>query len=408
MTDQEFANSVTHELANILNYWTKNSIDQQYGGFVGRINHFNEVVEKSPKGIILNSRILWTFSAASNHYQNDNYLIEANRAYNYLREYFQDGTNKGVFWEVNHLGEPLTKRKQTYAQAFTIYALSEYYKYSKNEEALSWALELFEVLEAKTKDKKLGGYIEAFDKDWKLIEDMRLSNKDLNAPKTMNTHLHILEAYTTLFEVNNNPKVGSALKGLIELFLEKFISENGHFTLFFSKDWKKLSQEASFGHDIETAWLLIHAARTLNDTNYIKKTEALSIKIADTFLKEALDKDFGVLNAINLQTNEIDYDKHWWPQAEAVVGLLYVWQITTEEKYRSTAKQIWNFIRNKIIDNTKGEWFFRVNREGIPYPDENKIGPWKCPYHNSRTCIEIIKQLHLYTDRKTLKSNAGL
>ncbi len=408
MTDQEFTNSVKFELANILNYWTKNSIDQKYGGFVGRINHFNEIVEKSPKGIILNSRILWTFSAASNHYQNNNYATKCNRAYNYLRDYFRDITYGGVYWEVNYLGKPLQNRKQTYAQAFTIYALSEYYKYSKNEEALSWAFELFEVLEQNTKDQKLGGYIEAFDQDWSPIEDMRLSYKDLNAPKTMNTHLHILEAYTTLFEVSNNDKVGNALKELINLFLENFVSEKDHFKLFFSKNWKNLSHEVSFGHDIETAWLLIHAARILHDDSYIRKTESLSIKIADTFLKEALDKDFGVLNSINVQTNEIDFDKHWWPQAEAVVALLYVWRITAKEKYLIAAKRIWDFICNTIIDNSNGEWFFRVNRLGDPYINENKIGLWKCPYHNSRACIEIIKQLYQNTDRKTTKSNANL
>ena len=187
-------------------------------------------------------------------------------------------------------------------------------------------------------------------------------------------------------------QIHHALENLIRLFLGRFAAANHHFKLFFSRDWENLSSEASYGHDIEAVWLLVHAAWTVQDSDLIEKTEGLAVSVADTFITEALDKDHGVFNAIDLKTGKLDADKHWWPQAEAVVGLLYVGKITEDERYISIAKNIWKFIDAKILDHHKGEWFFRVDRQGIPYTTENKLGPWKCPYHNSRACSEIISR----------------
>lgn len=209
----------------------------------------------------------------------------------------------------------------------------------------------------------------------------------------MNTHLHILEAYTTLYEVWPSDELRNVLVSLIGLFPEKFAADSNHFQLCFTEDWKNLSSEASYGHDIEAVWLLVHTARVLRDADLIQKTETLDVAVADTFIKEALDKDFGVFNAIDLKTGKLDADKHWWPQAEAIVGLLYVSKITKDERYSSIAKKIWQFIDEEIIDHNNGEWFFRVDCHGIPYTDENKLGPRKAPYHNSRACMEIIKLL---------------
>ncbi|SDE14749.1 mannobiose 2-epimerase [Pricia antarctica] len=390
---EEFVTKVKAELNNILDYWQKNAPDTEHGGFLGRIDHFGKTIPESPKGIILNTRILWAFSAASNYFADDRYKSECERAYSYVMNHFKDTSQGGVFWELDYLGNPVNRRKQVYAQAFTIYALAEYYKYGGQQEVLSWAMELFQLVETHALDLNLEGYIEAFAENWDAIEDMRLSEKDLNAPKTMNTHLHILEAYTTLYEVKSDIEVGKALENLIHLFLEKFASKNNHFKLFLSNDWKNLSSEASYGHDIEAVWLLVIAARTLKNVNLTQKTEALAVKVADIFIKEALDDDFGVFNAIDLKTGKLDADKHWWPPAEAIVGLLYVSKITKDKRYTSFAKKLWRFIDDTIIDHDKGEWFFRVNRQGVPYTDENKLGPWKCPYHNSRACMEIIKLL---------------
>jgi mannobiose 2-epimerase len=388
-----FIEESNQELANILHFWQLNTIDNSFGGFLGRRDHYNQLIPNSPKGVILNTRILWSFSAAGNFYGDNNYLEVCERAFHFLRDYFKDRQYGGVFWMLDVTGHPTITRKQTYAQAFTIYSLSEYFKYTGNRHALNWAMEIFDQLESIALDTDSGGYIEAFTRDWLPIADMRLSEKDLNASKTMNTHLHLLEAYTTLFEISRNLKVRSALEYLIRLILSNFLTEDHHFKLFFTNDWKSLSTEASFGHDIEAAWLLVNAARELGDKGLISATESKAIVITDTFMEEALDNDYGVFNHKDMKTMKVDTDKHWWPQAEAVVGLLYVWQITSDIKYFNIALKIWTFIGETILDKVNGEWFFRVNKEGVPYTNENKVGPWKCPYHNSRTCLQIIALL---------------
>lgn len=389
----DFSEKIETELDNILKYWQANTIDHENGGFLGKIDNDNIVHKKAPKSIILNSRLLWTFSKACNHYNNSIYDEECMRAFKYLKNNFKDNRYGGVYWELDYLGSPVNKRKQIYAQAFTIYALAEYYKYSKNPEALVWANEIYDLIETRSLDKKGAGYLEAFNEDWSAIDDMRLSEKDLNAPKTTNTHLHILEAYTTLYEVGKNSLVKKSVQYLLELFINKIFHYNNHLKLFFTADWKNLSSEISYGHDIEAVWLMVLAARTIKDDELIAKTEKLHKEVSKTFINEALDQEFGVINAKDAATNELDSDRHWWPQAEAIVGLIYNWKITDDASYFSISQQIWEFTTAHIIDTENGEWFFRVDKEGVPYRTENKVGPWKCPYHNSRALMEVSKMI---------------
>ena len=382
------------ELKKILDFWQNKTLDTEHDGFVGRIDHNNNVIEDSPKGIILNTRILWAFSRANNFYGDSRYDKECLRAFEYLYDHFDDKTSGGVYWEVDYKGIPINRRKQVYAQAFCIYALSEYYKYSKNAKALIWALELYNLLEEKAFDKEFDGYIEAFDENWKSIQDLRLSEKDLNAPKTTNTILHILEAYTTLYEITGDDQVEHALKRLITLFLDIIFNYQNHLKLFFTKEWKTMSTEISYGHDIEAAWLLCHAARILGDSTLIHKTDEMLVSVVKTFTSEAIDMDFGIWNAKDSENKVIDKDKHWWPQAEAMVGLCYAWIKTKDISYFNSSRQIWEFTKANIIDAKNGEWFFRVNANGDPYTFEDKVGPWKGPYHNSRALIEIISVLN--------------
>ncbi len=375
------------ELKNILNYWTNNTLDQENGGFLGQINHYNEVIDNANKGIILNSRILWSFSAASNHLNSNEHKSICDRAYLYLKTFFNDEKHKGVFWELDYQGKPVNKRKQVYAQAFSIYALSEYYIFSKNEDAKNWAIELFNQIEKHAKDNKNIGYFEAFNEDWSPIEDMRLSDKDMNASKTMNTHLHILEAYTTLLKIYDSEALRESLKMLVDVFLEKFLNKNNHYELFFDDNWNLLSNSISYGHDIETAWLVIEAAKLLNDKALLKKTENVALKVANTFLEEALDKDCAVINEKNLTTNHIDTDRHWWPQVEALIGLKYAYNLNKDEKYLTTSIKIWDFTKKHLIDYKNGEWYFRVDKNGDPYTEEDKVSMWKAPYHTTRACI---------------------
>lgn len=381
--------SLENELENILHYWKTNSVDYDNGGFIGHIDYPNLKRTENNKGIVLNARILWTFSAASNFYQDRRYIDLCRRSYDYLVNFFRDVKNGGVFWELDYKGNVVNRRKQVYAQSFVIYALSEYYVFTKNEFAKRWAIEIFELLEDKAYDRLNEGYIEAFNEDWSVIEDMRLSSKDFNEAKTMNTHLHILEAYTTLNKIYKNSRLENALKKLVDLFLNKFLSDSGHLHLFFNEKWDLKSSIYSYGHDIETAWLLMEAANVIADFNLRNKVNQKAIYIADVFIDEAIDSEGGVVNEINWKTCEIDSDRHWWQQAEAIVGLYKIYQLTTNEKYINAALSIWEFINDRIIDHEHGEWLWLVDKDGNHSDKNEKIGMWKCPYHNTRACIQV-------------------
>ncbi|NLP57740.1 AGE family epimerase/isomerase [Lutibacter sp. B1] len=383
------SNSLANELQRILQYWSSEAIDEVNGGFVGERDHNNKLVKNASKGIILNSRILWSFSAASNHYQTNDYIGLCERSYQYLKTYFKDKQYGGVYWELDAFGNPINTRKQVYAQAFMIYALSEYYMFSKDQEALDWAIEIYQLVEKYANDHEFKGYIEAFNQDWSPIEDMRLSDKDANEAKTMNTHLHVLEAYTNLYKVYKNEGLKENLIELINLFFTKFLNENNNLNLFFDEQWQLKSSVISFGHDIETAWLLIEAAKVIEDQYLLEETERIAVLIADKFMENGIDVDGGVLNDYDPKTGKWDTDKHWWPQAEALVGLRYAYNITNNEKYLSKSLEILNFIETKILDHTNGEWFWRVDKSGVPYTNECKIGMWKAPYHTSRACIVL-------------------
>ncbi|WP_029036258.1 AGE family epimerase/isomerase [Salinimicrobium xinjiangense] len=388
----QFKSELSEELENILKYWKDFSVDERNGGFVGQRDHYNKEVPGASKGIILNTRILWTFSAVAYHKNEREGELRslADRAYGYLKRAFKDDIFGGVFWEVDAEGNPVNRRKQIYAQAFAIYALSEYYLLSEVGEARDFALELFNLIEKHAREREFNGYLEAFQDDWSPIEDMRLSEKDRNSAKTMNTHLHVLEAYTTLYKITKAEAVKEALDNLIELFLEKFYDpEQQHFQLFFDNQWNPEGKVVSFGHDIEAIWLMIEAAKASGEESLIRKTEDIAVPIAKTFLQEAYVPGKGVINDKDLDSGATDTDRHWWPQAEAMVGLEYAYQISGEEKFRDALYDIWKFTRENIIDHENGEWFFRIDENYRPYKQEDKLGMWKCPYHNSRACMVL-------------------
>ena len=380
---------LNNELYNILNYWTENTLDLKYGGFVGRIDHYNNIIPEASKGIILNTRILWSFSAASNHLKTNEYKNICDRAYDYLKKHFNDPINEGLYWELDFKGNTTNSRKQIYAQAFGIYALSEYYMFSKNEDAKNWAIKLFKLIEKHAKDTKKLGYLEAFNKDWSPIEDMRLSEKDMNASKTMNTHLHILEAYTSLAKIYDNDDLKESLTVLTSLFLNTFLNKENHYELFFDDDWNLLSHSVSYGHDIEAAWLVIEAAKQINNNELLKKANKVAIDVANTFLAEGIDTEGAVINEKNISTNHKDTDRHWWPQVEALVGLKYAYELTNDNKYINASQKIWQFTKNNLLDSKNGEWFFRVDKLGNIYKNEDKVSMWKAPYHTSRACIML-------------------
>lgn len=392
-----YKQEIQESLHDILQFWLKNTFDLKHGGFIGKMDFGGEIHSKSDKGGVLNARILWTFSAAHNFTKNEEYRQIAERAYHYIQNYFRDKGNGGVYWSVDFEGNPLSTRKQIYSQAFTIYGLAEYYKVSQNLEALDFAKELFYLIEKYSFDEQRGGYFEAFSKDWEVLADLRLSEKDRNDPKTMNTHLHVLEAYTTLFEVWKNSFLEKQVRNLLTVFSDKIINpENNHMGLFFDKNWLSTSQGISFGHDIEASWLLQEAAEAIHDDDLITKFKAIAVKMADAST-EGLQSDGSMIHEFDPSTNHRDTHREWWVEAEGLVGFLNAYQISKNEKYLSIVQGIWDFTKKYLKDNEKGEWIWGVYEDYSPMKNEDKVGFWKCPYHNARACMEILKRINNIT-----------
>ncbi|NLZ96152.1 MAG: N-acyl-D-glucosamine 2-epimerase [Bacteroidales bacterium] len=379
-------------IKNILPYWMSKLIDLENGGFKGRIAGNEVVIDEAPKGVVLNARILWTFAAAYRVYKNESYLQTAKRAKDYLLNYFYDKEHGGVYWLLDYKGNPVETKKQIYAQGFAIYGLSEYYRATQDNDALKYAIKLFKSIEEHSFDKKNNGYLEALTQDWQLIDDMRLSEKDANVQKTMNTHLHILEPYTNLYRVWKDDFLKEQLKNLIELFLEKIIDDKTkHLKLFFDTNWKSDYDIISYGHDIEASWLLYETALVLNDAEVINKVRTIVPHIVKA-AEEGLEIDGSMVYEKNIQTKHTDKEKHWWVQAEAVIGFLNHYQYYNNEDSLKKALDCWNYIKKNIIDWNCGEWFWSVFENGSINRDEDKAGVWKCPYHNSRMCMEIIER----------------
>jgi len=378
---------------NILAFWMKNTLDHSQGGFLGEIKKDLQVVEGADKSLVLNTRILWTFSAAYRIYKDDNYLTMADRAYEYIIANFIDQEHGGLFWMLTADGKPAEDKKQVYGQAFAIYALSEYHRATGHEEALSQAILLFHVLEKYSYDPVHKGYIEALSRDWQITDDLSLSDKDLNEKKSMNTHLHVMEAYTNLLRVWPSSVLSTKLQELIEVTLDHIVDPvTNHFQLFFDEEWHVKSDHISYGHDIEGSWLLLEAAEVLGNTALLERTKLVAIAMAEATYNEGIDPDGGILNEANA-AGLLDTDKDWWPQAEAMVGFYNAYQMTGDVKFEQAARKSWEFIQTFIVDHEHGEWFWSVNREGLPNLENSKVSPWKCPYHNGRACMEMLERL---------------
>jgi mannobiose 2-epimerase len=386
--------SASQELDHILEFWMKYTIDMKNGGFHGEISSDLQIVAAAPKGLVLNARILWTFSKAYLVLKDAKYQLIAKRAYDYLIEAFWDHDYEGYFWTVDEQGKPCNTRKQIYGQAFTIYGLTEYYKASGNPESLQRAITLFRKVEAESFDSLHLGYFEAYNRDWSLTDDMRLSGVDLNEKKSMNTHLHILEAYSNLMIVWDDPQLRQQQKQLTEIMLDKIVDENEqHFKLFFDEDWHSKSEHISFGHDIEGSWLLVEAAHILNDAELTKRVEGNALKMARAVLKHGVDTDGALWNEAAAGYKIIDAKKDWWPQAEAAVGFMNAYQLSSQVEFLTASIKSWDFIIQYLIDRKNGEWFWNVSEDRQPDYSISKVSEWKCPYHNSRACFELMERI---------------
>ncbi len=390
----DLINELKEEYHSILKFWMKNAIDTVGRGFFGEVDINGVPVKNAPRGLVLNTRILWTFSSAYIFTQNREYLDIAHYSYKYLLKYFWDKKYGGLYWSINRKGKVLDSRKQIYGQAFGIYAFTEYYRATQIEESLEYAFKLFNCIELYSLDATNGGYLEAFSREWMPLDDMRLSKKDQNEPKSMNTHLHILEAYTNLYKLSKDFEVKVKLGELIRIFYNHILNkEKNRLQLFFDFKWNVKSSIISFGHDIECSWLLYEAALLCEEKDLVEEVAAISLQMADHVLKEGLASDNSLFNEKDSISGLYDTQRHWWVQAEAMVGFINAWQISDKTIYLETAIKLWKYIKSHVIDHDGGEWFARIDNNGHPILTDAKIDFWKCPYHNTRALKELITRI---------------
>lgn len=406
---------------NILRFWLDKMQDTVNGGFYGRMDGRMVLHPEAEKGAILNARILWSFAAAYRVLSRQEYLDAATRAKDYVIDHFIDPEYGGVYWSVDCKGHPTDTKKQFYAIGFMIYGLSEYARATGDREALDYAIALFDCIEEHAFDHEYNGYIEACTRDWQQIADMRLSELDANYPKSQNTHLHIIEPYTNLLRcikemqaattcsyvpvlgsvlpvdivvpTETQARIEGALRNLIHIFTDRILNpETHHLDLFFEMDWTRgAGRLESYGHDIECSWLLHEAALVLGDRQELERVEHVVREVARASEKGLCD-DGSMIHEANLDTGHTDNDRHWWVQAENVVGWLNIYQHFGDDRALQRADACWQYIKQNLIDYEHGEWFWSRHGDGTLNMDDDHAGFWKCPYHNSRMCLETIER----------------
>ena len=378
-----------HLINDIIPFW-KGLRDDEFGGYYGYLDYDLKLDKKAVKGCILNSRITWFFSNAYTLLKDVSLLEEAKHGFAFLKEHCMDKDNGGIYWSMKYNGEPEDTTKHTYNQAFSIYALSSYYEASGDEEALEMAKELFHIIETRCTDEI--GYKEAFDKEFHEIENDKLSENGVIAEKTMNTLLHVFEAYTELYRVAKLPEVKERLEWIMDTFADKVYNPALHRQeVFFDREMNSILDLHSYGHDIETAWLIDRGVKVLGEKKYEDKMSPITRDLTAQIYKVAFD---GRSLANECERGVVNKHRIWWVQAETVVGFLNGWQKNPgKPEYLDAAKAEWNFIKEYVIDKRKGsEWYWEVDPDGKPYEGRPIVEPWKCPYHNGRMCFEVIKR----------------
>jgi cellobiose epimerase len=423
---------------NILPFWIEHTPDEEHGGFYGALSNELIIDNDQPRSAVLTARILWTYSAAYRLYRDECYLTMARRAYDYLTEKFWDHEYGGVYWTLDQHGCPINDRKHVYAQAFAIYGLAEFYRATSEPHSLEIAQRLFDLIEQHSFDLNYGGNVECCSRTWGALDDMRLSPRDLDSRKSMNTLLHLMEAYTNLLRVWPDEELKAKQRGLIEIFLQHIIDpQTHHFKLFFDDAWHSLDDHISPGHDIEGSWLIVEAAETQEEvckhpaqrapasrtgcersggrasTPLHSARHAPAVQSKDADIEEAeellarahtaavqmaeavaacLDEDGAIIHEATPRGIE-NYEKHWWVQAEGLVGFTNAYQLSGRADFAQITDRLWQLIETRFVDRTHGDWFKVLDRNGVPLSPIYKAGPWECPYHHARACFEMLARL---------------
>jgi len=386
--------SIEAELRNdILPFWLKHTRDRERGGFYGEITNDLVVKRNAPRGSLLTARILWTFSAAYRQYKDPACLEMARWAYDDLLAKFWDNDQGGLYWSIKANGTPLDTRKVIYGQAFGIYALAEYHRATGERAPLDRAIALYRIIESHGHDAAQHGYFEEFDREWKRLSNSRRSIVSTVGAKSQNTHLHVMEAYANLLRVWPDPELRANLNDLVDVMVTRILNPaNHHLRLFFADDWTPRSDEISFGHDIEFSWLLLETAEVLGDQDRIARTRTTAVEVARTILAEGVDADGGMLSEAGPKglTNT---NKEWWQQAEAVTGFFNAYQLSGDPRFLQASLRSWDFIEKHVIDRKHGEWYNLLARD-CTVLSSDKVSLWKCPYHDGRTCMEMVQRLN--------------
>jgi cellobiose epimerase len=399
---QNFSAAVSDQLfGHIMPFWCGPALDHEQGGWMGWLSNDLKPDRAKPKGLIVNTRILWAFSAVHRACPDKIYRQMADRAFDYVTKRFWDDRCGGAFWQLDDAGRVLDDSKKIYGQAFLIYALAEYHLAFGAPAALARAMEVFELVESHAHDATHGGYLEVRRRDWSEAgAEARLSEKDMNEKKSMNNHLHVLEAFTNLHRAGKNERVGKRLRELLQLFHERILdSRTRHFNHFFDEEWNVRSDSYTFGHDIEGSWLLCEAADELGDAAWRKRTDETALRIAETVLREGIHSAGGLCYE-GRHGKIIDYGRECWPQAEAVIGFINAFQLSGDPRYFAAARRTWDFADQHLVDRVHGEWFWRITPEGCVDPALPKVSEWKGPYHASRACLETMHRLNALATAK--------
>ena len=384
------AGEMKEHLRNVIIPFWEGLKDNDNDGYYGWVGYDLKVDKKAVKGCILNSRIVWFFSNAYKILKDEKLLEDARHGFEFMKRYCMDKKYGGIFWSIRYDGEPEETIKHTYNQAFAIYALSSYYDASGDKEALDMAFELFRIIEEKCTDET--GYLECFSRAFEEIEKDKLSENGVIADKTMNTLLHVLEAYTELYRVSGDAAVKNKLKWILDTFADKVYNPPLHRQeVFFDAEMNTILDLHSYGHDIETAWLVDRALAVLDDDDYTKKLRPVTKDLTAQIYQTAFD---GHSLANECEKGVVDETRVWWVQAETVVGFLNGYeQDSSKKEYLDAAKNVWEFIKEYVVDKRSGsEWYWKVDKEGKPIGEEPIVEPWKCPYHNGRMCFEVIRR----------------
>jgi mannobiose 2-epimerase len=390
---QELRTAAQNELVtNVLPFSMNHVVDHENGGFYGYVANDITVRRDAPKALIQHTRMLWTFAHAQRILGDSAYAPIADYARRAVTGWFADTEQGGYFWIVDATGRPLQTDKLTYGQAFAIYALAEDHLAGGPADSLERAIQLYHLLESHCHDAQYGGYFEGCRHDWTAAPELSVDETNLPVVKSMNVHLHMMEAYSTLLQAWGNPGLRANLRALVEIMLGHIRNRRAHHLwLWFDREWHPLSDHISYGHDIEGSWLLLEAAEALGDRGLRTRARAAALGMAYATLGRAVDADGGLFSEGN-PSGVTDRNKIWWPQAEAVIGFLNAYQLNGDPRLLEAALASWRFIQEHIVDREHGGWFWGVDEAGRTL-DREKAGAWKAAYHSGRMCMEIMRRI---------------